>query len=115
MIYKVTDWVIPLTSLVGFTVITFIFKDAIAIVPYLFTGSFMFVTMFMLTDPTTSPNTMWGKLFYGLIFGLMAGIFRVNNVLGETGVFVALLTANLFTPLLDKIFAPRPIGIGKED
>lgn len=114
MIYKVTDWIIPLGSLVSFTVITFIFKDAIAIVPYLFSGSFMFVTMFMLTDPTTSPNTIWGKLCYGLIFGLLAGFFRVHCVLGETGVFVALLASNLFTPLLDKIFVPRPIGIGRE-
>ena len=114
MCYKVTDYVIPLGAFVAFTLTAWIGQGAIAIVPYLFSGSFMFVAMFMLTDPTSSPNTLWGKLCYGLIFGLTSGLFRVYFVLGETGVFVALLIANIIAPLLDKIFAPIPLGIRRE-
>lgn len=114
MIYKVTDWLIPLGSIVAFSVTALIFKGAISIVPFMFTGGFMFVTMFMLTDPATSPNTSWGKLLYGLVFGFVSAFFRVNFVLGETSVFVALLFANLLTPLFDKIFAPRPLGLKRE-
>ena len=112
--YRVTDYIIPLTSFVAFTITTWVGAGAVAIVPYLFTGSYLFVTFFMLTDPTSSPNTAWGKLFYGLIFGLVSALFRVQFILGETSVFVALLIANLVAPLLDKIFAPKPLGIRRE-
>ena len=113
MCYKITDWTIPLGAVVTFTITAWIGKGAVSIIPYLFSGSFMFVIMFMLTDPTTSPNTVWGKLFSGLIFGAVAGLFRIYGVLGETGVFVALLFVNLISPLLDKIFAPRPLGLNR--
>ena len=111
MIFKITDWIIPVGSFVTFTIMAWVLKGPISIIPYLFSGSFIFVSMFMLTDPTSSPNTVWGKLMYGLIFGAVAGLFRVYAVLGETGVFVALVLLNLIAPLLDKIFAPRPLGI----
>ena len=114
MCFAVTDYIIPLGSLITFIITTWVGQGAIAIVPFLFSGSYMFVTMFMLTDPTSSPNTVWGKLFYGLIFGAVAGVFRFTHVLGETGVFVALIIANILAPLLDKIFAPRPLGIKRE-
>ena len=113
MCYKITDWTIPLGAIVTFTITAWVGKGAVSIIPYLFSGSFMFVAMFMLTDPTTSPNTVWGKLFSGLIFGAIAGLFRIYGVLGETGVFVALLAVNLISPLLDKIFAPRPLGLNR--
>lgn len=115
MLFSITDFIIPICSLVGFIATAWIGKGAISIIPFLFSGSFMFVTMFMITDPTTSPLTQWGKLFYGLIFGVVAGLFRVYYVLGETGVFVAVLIANLLAPLLDKIFAPHPIGVKRRD
>jgi len=114
MIYRVTDYIIPIISVLAFTVTTWVGAGAVAIVPYLFSGSFLFVTMFMLTDPTSSPNTLGGKLVYGLVFGLISGLFRINHLLGETSVFVALLIANLLVPLVDKIFVPRPLGIRRD-
>jgi len=109
MCVRVIDFVIPISSVLTFVIATWIFKGPIAILPFLFTGSFMFVSMFMLPEPTTSPNTIWGKLVYGLLFGFIAGMFRVNFILGESSVFIALIIANLIAPLLDKIFAPRPL------
>lgn len=111
MAFSVVDFIVPLCSLVTFIATVWIGRGAISIVPFLFTGSFVFVAMFMAPDPATSPYTVWGRLVYGLLFGLFAGLMRVFFVLGETGVFVALLAVNLLTPLLDKIFAPRPIGL----
>lgn len=109
--FGIIDYVIPLTSLLTFVLTVWIGAGAKAIVPYLFSGSFVFATLFMVTDPTTNPNTVWGKFFYGLLFGLFAGLFRVNFVLGETGVFAAVLICNILAGLLDKIFAPRPLGV----
>lgn len=110
MCFSITDWIIPCLSLISFVATTWIGKGAIAIVPFLFSGSFMFATMFMVPDPSTSPSSIWGRFVYGLLFGIFAGLFRVTNVLGETSVFVAVLMVNLLSPFLDKMFAPRPLG-----
>lgn len=109
--FGIIDYVIPLTSVLTFVITIWAGVGVKAIIPYLFSGSFLFATFFMVTDPTTNPNTIWGKFFYGLLFGVVAGLFRVGFVLGETGVFVAVLIVNLFAAMLDKIFAPRPLGV----
>lgn len=111
MIFNITDFTIVVGSLITFIATVWVGKGSIAIVPYLFSGSFLFATFFMIPDPTTSPLTVWGKLIYGLLFGFVAGLFRVNFVMGETSVFVAILIVNIVAPLLDKIFAPHPIGV----
>lgn len=111
MIFRVTDYYVPVCAIITFVITTWIGKGAIAIVPYLFSGSFLFATMFMLPDPTTSPCTVWGRFTYGLVFGVLAALFRIFGVLGETSVFVAILMVNILAPMLDKIFAPRPIGM----
>ncbi len=107
---KIVDYKIPLFSIIGFVVITVVFKGTIAILPLMMTGSFFFAATYMATDYVTSPSTEWGAVFYGLIFGVLAALFRVFGVLGETGVFVALLLANSLAPLLDRMFMARPIG-----
>lgn len=111
MFLRITDFVVPVGAVLSFVATVWIFKGAIAIIPYLFAGSFLFACMFMITDPVTSPNTIWGRLLYGLLFGFIASMFLIRNVLGETGVFVAVLIVNLISPLLDKIFMPRPLGL----
>ena len=111
MVGRFTDFMITLSSIVTFVAVTWVGSGAIAIVPFLFTGSFLFASVFMIVDPVTSPYTIWGRLIYGLMFGAIAGVFRVANLLGETSVFIAVLIMNLLAPLLDKIFRPRPLGI----
>ena len=111
MCLRLTDFTIPIGGVVTFIAVTWIGRGLIAVVPFLFSGSFLFALMFMITDPVTSPNTVWGKLLYGLLFGAFAGLFRITNVLGETSVFVAVLMVNMLAPLLDKIFQPKPLGL----
>lgn len=111
MIFKVTDFVMPVGALISFIATVWIGKGPVAIIPYLFTGSFLFVAMFMLVDPVTSPRNIYAKCIYALLFGLFAGLFRIYFVLGESSVFLALVLVNLLTPLLDMVFVPRPLGV----
>lgn len=111
MSFKITDFAIPVCAIITFIITIWVGEGAKAIIPYIFSGSFLFACMFMVPDPTTSPNTIWAKLFYGLLFGFFAGILRVKFILGETSVFIAVLAVNLLSGLLDKIFAPHPIGL----
>ena len=111
MIFKVTDYIIPVGSILAFIVTVWVGKGAIAIVPYLFSGSFLFVAMFMAVDPSSSPRNVYAKFLYSALFGLFAGLFRINFIMGESSVFIALVMANLLTPVLDKIFVTRPLGL----
>ena len=111
MVFKITDFAMPVGSIIAFTITVWLGKGAVAIIPYLFSGSFLFVTLFMLVDPTTSPRNLYAKLVYAVLFGLFAALFRVYFIMGESSVFIALVMVNLLSPILDKIFVPRPLGI----
>lgn len=67
----------------------------------LLAGSFLFVIMFMMTDPFTKPFNSYGILIYSVIFTI---VFLLIRFLGkdEDGVLNALLFTNLFVPLLNK-------------
>ena len=78
----------------------------------LLSGSFVFVSIFMLTDPNTSPDTTIGKMIYSIMFGVLSAIVWNMKFLGENTVFVVLLFVNLFAPMMDQYFVWRPLTFG---
>lgn len=68
---------------------------------HLLTGGFLFVTLFMMTDPFTKPFNSFGILYYAVIFTF---VYTLIRFLGKDadGVLYALLFSNLFVPLLNK-------------
>jgi Na+-transporting NADH:ubiquinone oxidoreductase subunit B len=78
-------------------------QGAINPVYALFSGSFMFAAVFMVTDPVSaSQTTNLGRWIYGSIFGVMTVLIRVYSGWPE-GVTFALLFANMFAPLIDHL------------
>ena len=78
----------------------------------LFSGSFIFVSIFMITDPNSSPNTFFGKLVYSIAFGALSSLVWDMGFLGENTVFVVALFVNMFVPLMDKYLIIRPRTLG---
>jgi len=68
---------------------------------HLVTGGFAFGMMFMATDPVSASLTDRGKLYYGILIGLMCVLIRVANPAYPEGMMLAILFANLFSPLID--------------
>lgn len=68
---------------------------------HLVVGGFAFGMMFMATDPVSAAMTNTGKFMYGLLIGLMTVLIRVVNPAFPEGIMLAILFANLFSPLLD--------------
>jgi len=91
-----------ITSLIGLSVITHGF-DLPATYPlfHLLAGGFLFVTLFMMTDPFTKPYNNHGIFYYSTIFTV---VYLLIRFLGKDpdGVLYALLFTNLFVPLLNK-------------
>lgn len=64
-------------------------------------GGFAFGMVFMATDPVSSSMTNAGKWWFGGLVGLMTVLIRVVNPAFPEGIMLAILFANLFSPLID--------------
>jgi electron transport complex protein RnfD len=75
---------------------------------HLLTGSTLFGAFFLATDGPSSPNRQVPMLLFGLLIGALVIIIRVYGAYAD-GVPFAILLANLFTPVLERI-RPKPFG-----
>ncbi len=65
-------------------------------------GGLLFGSIFMATDPVTSPVTGFGQILYGLCLGILTVTFRYLTPYPE-GVLTSILIMNMLVFILDKI------------
>lgn len=65
-------------------------------------GSFLFVAVFMATDPVSAPKKPLAQWLYGLMIGMVIIIIRTFSLFPE-GTSFALLLGNTFASLYDKL------------
>ncbi len=76
-------------------------EGAIEPIHALFSGSFMFAAVYMVTDPVSaSQTTNLGRWIYGSIIGVMIVLIRVFSG-WPAGATFAILFGNMFAPLID--------------
>lgn len=68
---------------------------------HLVVGGFAFGMVYMATDPVSASMTNTGKWWYGALIGVMCVLIRVVNPAFPEGMMLAILFANLFSPLID--------------
>lgn len=114
-VFKVIRIRMPIIALTVYLFVALIINefDFECVLPYIFGGNILFVSFFMLTDFTTSPNSVLGRIIYAVIFGALSAVFVSINLCGFAGTVIALLISNCFTPLFDRIIRPRYFGEGK--
>jgi Na+-transporting NADH:ubiquinone oxidoreductase subunit B len=64
-------------------------------------GGWAFGTVFMATDPVSSPFTERGKFVYGIFIGFLVVLVRCINPAYAEGMMLAILFMNMFAPLID--------------
>ena len=64
-------------------------------------GGFAFGMVFMATDPVSASMTSTGRWMYGILIGFMTVLIRVVNPAYPEGIMLAILFANIFSPLID--------------
>jgi Na+-translocating ferredoxin:NAD+ oxidoreductase RnfD subunit len=84
-------------------------STAITFVNYeLMAGPLLFVAFFLAAGPGVRPMTRRGRAVYAVLIG--AGAATAQLYLDVSyGPYLALLVVGLLTPLLDRIFLPRPL------
>ena len=114
---KVIKWKIPLAYVLTVFALTFMvgnYHDLGIWYPVfqILSGGLMFGSVFMATDPVTSPTTPVGQILYGMFLGILTVAFRYLTPFPE-GVMLSILTMNLFVFLLDKIGSKSRFDFGK--
>ena len=119
---KVFDWRLPVATLLSAAVFGGIFWGLhLAEVPLpagrsypdplwtVSSGGLLFASVFMVTDPVTTPVTPKGMWIFGIGVGALTVVIRLFSGLVE-GVMFATLLMNAITPLIDKKLQPRRFG-----
>ena len=68
---------------------------------HMVTGGWALGTVFMATDPVSSPFTDKGKWTYGIFIGILVVLIRCVNPAYPEGMMLAILFMNMFAPLAD--------------
>lgn len=106
-ITKTIKWKIPVTYISTVFVMTFIIGliNGVGIWYPLFhilSGGLMLGSIFMATDPVTSPTTKWGQILYGICLGILTVFIRIYTNYPE-GVLTSILTMNMLVFIIDRI------------
>ncbi len=75
----------------------------------IFSGSLLFISVFMVTDPVSSPKKNGSLIVYGLLIGLSVSLIRTFSLFPE-GTSFAILLGNTFAPLMDEIIGKLKVG-----
>ncbi len=113
LVRGIIGWQIPVAVIGSVAALTVVFPQNASGAMFVFSeiasGGLLFAAFFMATDPVTSPMFSIGKLIYGALIGGVTVLLRYYGSDAE-GVAYAVLFANLFVGLIDKITAPSRFG-----
>ncbi len=85
-----------------------LYKDIAMFMPSILTGGLFLGAIFMATDYVTSPNNKYACYAYYLCLGILTAILRYATQMEV--VSFCILIMNLFVPIFNKFFKPRPFG-----
>lgn len=105
LVTKTAQWRLMLATVIGGAVTAgvFLLAGIPAALPMdaLLAGSFLFVAVFMSTDPISAPKKQPAQLAYGLLIGVIIVVIRTFSLFPE-GTSFAILLGNTFASLFDR-------------
>lgn len=113
IVRKTVPWEIPVATLAASSVFAALFPRVAAghlasVMLETLAGVLLFGTVFMASDPATSPETRKGRVVYGVLLGLFTMLVRYFGKV-EIGFVYALLLMNALAPACD-VYAAAFVG-----
>ncbi len=111
VVTKTASWRLMISTYLSAAVLTFLLDvfnvpRALPTIPAILSGSLIFISVFMATEPITAPKKIRSQWIYGIIIGITGVIIRTFSLFSEGWSF-AILMGNLFAPLLDEIIKDK--------
>ncbi len=116
---KIITWDIPVSYLLSFGILIWIFGGTRYtggtyfsgdVVFHIFTGGIILGAVYMATDMVTSPLTGKGRIIFGIGLGFLTFLIRVYGSFPE-GVSLAIILMNIFVPMINQYTKPKRFGI----
>jgi electron transport complex protein RnfD len=120
---KAVNWITPTVMILAFLLTGLIIGlvngyDSAYPLYELFAGGFLFVVIFISTDPITTPVDYRGKILFAIIAGALTMVIR-NAGKYEEGVFFAVGFMMMLTPMINQAFkkkvvkkaSPKKVGV----
>ena len=107
---RVASWRIVIGVLIGTLATSMLFNSigsdtnpmfSVTFIWHIVIGGYAFGLAFMAVEPVTGSHTNPGRWIYGILIGIMVVLIRVINPAFPEGMMLAILFANLFSPLID--------------
>ncbi|SET62011.1 Na+-transporting NADH:ubiquinone oxidoreductase subunit B [Natronincola peptidivorans] len=103
---KTADWQLMASPIIGFVALSSLLQllnvPGVANPTYaLFSGGFIFLSIFFVTEPITAPKTDEAKWIYGLLIGMITVAIRTFGIFVGGAAF-AVLIMNTFVPIMDE-------------
>ena len=119
IVRKIINWKIPAIFIATVAAGTFIFGGETGFFTgdplfHVLAGSLLLGSIFMATDPVTTPLTSFGQGIFALGCGILTVVIRLWGGQPD-GVIFAILLMNALTPLIDKISRPRRFAKPKKE
>jgi electron transport complex protein RnfD len=117
-IKKVINPLTPLVAIGSFLITALIIgvvqhQDMMFSLYHLFSGTFLFIVVFVVSDPITTPLPKVGKIIFGIIVGFLTMMIRISGT-HEEGIVFAVLFMNMLTPLLNEVFKEQKKVVPKK-
>ncbi len=112
LIRRVVDLKIPLSYIISFALLTFLFGkrgDISYTLMQVLSGGLLLGAFFMATDYVTTPTTQLGQIIFGIGCGVLTFVIRKFGGYPE-GTSFAILLMNIATPLIETATRPKPFG-----
>ncbi|MDW8139442.1 RnfABCDGE type electron transport complex subunit D [Pseudothermotoga sp.] len=108
---RTASWRIIVSTFGSATILSFLLDllnapKALPVVPAVLSGSLLFVSIFMATDPVSSPRKVKAHWLFGTIVGVSGVLVRTFSLFPEGWSF-AIMIANSFAPLLDELMQDK--------
>ena len=118
ILYRAQRWLIPITFVVSYLLLQYIFivkNDPVQLMEMIYyrfySVSFIVFILFMLTDPKTTPQKYWHQLIFALMIALGATLFDYYKGFRVQHLFMMLFVSSILVPLLNNWHKKKQIKI----
>ncbi len=109
ILYRVDRWIIPLSFVIVYLVLQYVFvvsNDPVLILENIYdrfySVSFMVFILFMLTDPKTTPQKVWQQIIFSVFIAAVATLLDYTHGFRVQHLFMSLFVLSPLVPLLKK-------------